>query len=54
MDFIKEFKNYIQNWRFITIAVIIIGVRGVKNNKGEQQLLMQIEKVNLIKKCLLW
>ncbi len=27
MDSIREFKNYIQSWRFATI--IVIGVRGV-------------------------
>jgi hypothetical protein len=37
MDSIREFKNYIQSWRFAAIIVIVIRVRGVgiakvKNN----------------------
>ncbi len=40
MDFIREFKFSIQNWRSTTIAIIIIGVRGIKDSKGEQQLLI--------------
>jgi len=36
---IKEFRNFILNWRSTTIVVIIIGVRVVKDNKGEKQLL---------------
>jgi hypothetical protein len=27
------------NWRSTTIVVIVIGVRGIKDNKGEKQLL---------------
>jgi hypothetical protein len=34
---------------FTTIVVIIVGVRGGRNNKGEKQLLIAMEKVNLIK-----
>ncbi len=40
MDSIKEFKSSIQSWRFATIVVIVIGVRGVGDNKGEKQLLI--------------
>jgi hypothetical protein len=40
MDSIREFKNYIQNWKSTTIAIIVIGVRGVGDNKGEQKLLI--------------
>jgi hypothetical protein len=36
MDFIKEFKNYLQNWSFTTIIVIIVGVREKRNNNGEK------------------
>jgi hypothetical protein len=38
MDFIREFKSSIHNWRYGTIVVIIISVRGVRDNKGEKQL----------------
>jgi hypothetical protein len=34
MDSIREFKNYIQSWRSITIVVIVIGVRGIRDIKG--------------------
>ncbi len=40
MDFIKKLKNSISSWRSTTIAIIIIGVRGVGDSKGEQQLLI--------------
>ncbi len=40
MDFIREFRSSIQNWRSTTIVVIVIGVRGIKDSKGEQQLLI--------------
>jgi hypothetical protein len=40
MDSIIEFKSSIQNWRFATIAIIIIGVRGIEDSKGEKQLLI--------------
>jgi hypothetical protein len=33
---IREFRSLIQNWRFVTIVVIIIGVRGVGDSKGEK------------------
>jgi hypothetical protein len=33
MDSIRKFKNFIQSWRFVTIIVIVIGVRGVRDNK---------------------
>jgi len=40
MDFIRKFRNFIQSWRFITIAIIIIVVKGIGDNKGENQLLI--------------
>jgi len=40
MDFIKVFKSFIQSWRSTTIAIIVISVRGVRDNKGEKQLLI--------------
>jgi hypothetical protein len=40
MDSIKEFKNSIQNWRSTTITIIVIGVMGVGDSKGEKQLLI--------------
>jgi len=40
MDSIRKFRNSIQSWRFTTIAIIIIVVKGVGDNKGENQLLI--------------
>ncbi len=40
MDSIKEFINSIKSWRFSTIAIIVVGVRGIGDNKGEKQLLI--------------
>ncbi len=40
MDSIREFINFIQNWRFTTIVVIIISVKGIRDSKGENQLLI--------------
>jgi hypothetical protein len=37
---IREFRSSIQSWRFATIDVIVIGVKGVGDNKGEKQLLI--------------
>jgi hypothetical protein len=42
MDSIREFRIFIQNWRFATIIVIIISVREVGDSKGEKQLLIII------------
>jgi len=33
---IKEFKSFIQNCRSTTIVVIIIGVKGIGDSKGEK------------------
>jgi hypothetical protein len=40
MGSIREFKKSLQNWGYATIVVIIVGVRGGGNNKGEKQLLI--------------
>jgi hypothetical protein len=40
MDSIRKFKSFIQSWKSITIVVIIIGVKGIGDNKGEKQLCM--------------
>jgi hypothetical protein len=40
MDSIIKFKNSIQSWRSTTIVVIVIGVKGIKDIKGEKQLLI--------------
>jgi hypothetical protein len=40
MDSIKKFKSSIQSWRFATIIIIIISVRGVGDNKDEKLLLI--------------
>jgi hypothetical protein len=44
MDSIREFKSPIQSWGSATIVVIIIGVRGVGDSKGEKQLLITYGK----------
>jgi hypothetical protein len=36
MDSIWEFKSSFQSWSFIIIAIIVVGVRGKGNNKGEK------------------
>ncbi len=40
MDFIRKFRNFIQSQRFTTIAIIVIVVKGIGDNKGENQLLI--------------
>jgi len=40
MNSIREFKSFIQSWRFVTIVVIIINVRGIGDSRGEKQLLI--------------
>jgi hypothetical protein len=40
MDSIKEFRSFIISWRFVTIVVIIINLRGVGDNKAEKKLLI--------------
>ncbi len=40
MDSIRKFKSSIQSWRFATITIIVISVRGVGDNKGEKKLLI--------------
>jgi hypothetical protein len=40
MDFIRKFRNSIQSWRFTTIAIIVIVVKGIGDNKGENQFLI--------------
>ncbi len=44
MDSTRKFKKFIQSWRSITIVVIIIGVRGIGDIKGEKQLLITDKK----------
>jgi hypothetical protein len=36
MDSIRKFKSSIQSWRSITIVVIVIGVKGLGDSKGEK------------------
>ncbi len=36
MDSIRKFRSLILYWRSTTIVVIIIGVKGVGDNKGEK------------------
>jgi hypothetical protein len=40
MDLIREFQNFIHNWRFATITLIVIGVKGVGDSKTKEQLLI--------------
>ncbi len=40
MDSIRKFRSSIQSWRFTTIAIIIIVVKGIRDNKSENQLLI--------------
>jgi hypothetical protein len=40
MDSIKKFRNFIQSWTFVTIVAIVIGVRGIGDNKCEKTLLI--------------
>jgi hypothetical protein len=40
MDSIRVFKSFIQSWRSTTIIIIVVGVRGIRDSKGEKQLLI--------------
>jgi hypothetical protein len=40
MDSIRKFKIFIQSWRSPPIVVIVVGVKGVGDNKGETKLLI--------------
>jgi hypothetical protein len=40
MDSIRKFKSSIISWRFATIVIIVIGVKGIGDSKGEKQLLI--------------
>jgi len=40
MDSIRKFRSFIQSWRFVTIVAIVIGVRGIGDNRGEKTLLI--------------
>ncbi len=44
MDSNREFRSSIQSWRYVTIAIIVIGVRGVRDVKNEKQLLITYGK----------
>jgi hypothetical protein len=44
MGSLRELKNSFQSWGYVTIVVIIVGVRGGRNNKGEKKLLIVNEK----------
>jgi hypothetical protein len=37
-------RSSIQSWKFVNIFIIIIGVKGIRNNKGEKKLLIIDEK----------
>ncbi len=39
MDSIRKFRIFIQSWRSPPIVVIVIGVKGIRDSKGEKQLL---------------
>ncbi len=40
MDSIRKIRSSLQNWNLATISFIIISVKGGRNNKGENQLLI--------------
>jgi hypothetical protein len=40
MDSIRKFRSSIHSWKSTTIAITIIGGSGVRDNKGENQLLI--------------
>jgi hypothetical protein len=40
MNSIRKFKISIQSCRSFTIVSIVIGIRGIRNSKGEKQLLI--------------
>jgi len=40
MDSIRKFRISIQSWRFVPIVPIVIGVKGIGDNKDEKQLLI--------------
>jgi hypothetical protein len=40
MDSIRVFKSFIQSWKSTTIIIIVVGVRGIRDSKGEKQLLI--------------
>lgn len=55
MHFILKIKKIFFKWKFNTIVMIIVNVRGGRNNKHENQLLITHgKKLNLIKMFLLW
>jgi hypothetical protein len=41
---IKKFKNYIQNWNFASITIVVINVKGIQDNKDEKQLMLGIKE----------
>jgi len=40
MDSIRELRNFIQSWKYVTIVVIIINVKEIGDSKREKQLLI--------------
>ncbi len=40
IDSIREIRSYLQSWSLVTISFIIVGGKGGRNNKGENQLLI--------------
>jgi DNA integrity scanning protein DisA with diadenylate cyclase activity len=40
VDSIREFRNYVQSWNFISIVIYFTSVREGKNKKGEKQLMI--------------
>jgi hypothetical protein len=40
IDSIREIRSYLQSWNLVTISFIIVGGKGGRNNKGENQLLI--------------
>ncbi len=40
IDSIKKFISFLQNWNSTTIVIIIVGVKGGGDSKGERKLLI--------------
>jgi hypothetical protein len=44
MDSIRKFRNSILRWRSAPIVIIVIGVKGIGDNRNEKQLLIADRK----------
>ncbi len=51
---IREFITLVQSWAFVTLAIIVIAIRGERINKGENQWLIIDGKEEFDKEVLPW